>query len=184
MMHGITTWSLPNYWSVANTLGMSITAGEDQAGVREEPAQASIPPDTFGNRIMLARHMRGLSIREAADLCDIGRGAWTNWERGARPIDILDYVDVISERLKVDKVWLRDGGPLAKPSTQRDRRGRRGSPSPIHRYVSGPGTGNPDRHAAPATRRDVTARRPDDNRPAGHPMISPRRSTTDLGWAA
>lgn len=113
--------------SLAILLGMTATTGEEHRGL--DPAandRPMIPPDTFGNRIMLARHMRALSIREAADLCDIGRGAWTNWERGARPIDMVEHVDVISEKLNVDRDWLLRGGPLARPASRIPRRRGRG----------------------------------------------------------
>lgn len=169
---------------------MNTRTGEDQAGVREVPAQA-IPPDTFGNRIMLARHMyglatigRSLSIREAADLCGIGRGAWTNWERGARPIDMLDHVEVISEKLRVDRVWLRDGGPLARPATRRGRRGR-SEPKVTYSQIGGfPGRGKPFGPAPDATRSSGPGSRPPDHRPAGHPTMFERQAIRDLGWAA
>lgn len=105
-----------------------------------------IPADTFANRLILARALAGhLSIREAADLCKpLGRGAWTNWERGARPADLLETARIISEKLDVDFDWLLFGGPLDGP------RGR-----PILRRIE---------HAdgAPYVR-------PRDSRPKGHP---------------
>lgn len=72
-----------------------------------------IPADTLSNRLTLARKLAGLSIRDAADLCGFGRGAWTNWEKGARPLDLLEITGVIAEKLDVDLDWLRFGGPLA-----------------------------------------------------------------------
>lgn len=112
------TWLLPNGLPLTNTLGMTIT-GEGPATTSQA---RSVPADSFGNRLMLARAHAGhvvyslgriLSIREAADLCGLGRGAWTNWERGARPIGESDIVRIVSEKLGVDPDWLRDGGPLA-----------------------------------------------------------------------
>jgi len=81
------------------------------------PAQRGrIPADTLPNRLMLARAMAGhLSIREAAELCGYGRGAWTNWERGARPLDVIEVVTAIAEKLDCDKEWLLFGGPLTPP---------------------------------------------------------------------
>jgi hypothetical protein len=78
---------------------------------------------------MLARAFAGhLSIREAADLCDIGRGAWTNWEKGARPVDMLDVAEVVSEKLNVSREWLLFGGPLSAPEHRRQlRRTRKGT---------------------------------------------------------
>lgn len=117
---------------------------------------------------MLARAFAGhLSIRDAADKCGIGRGAWTNWEKGARPVEMVEIATAISEGLGVDRDWLIFGGPLAKPEAarRRDRHGRRQitnwypqmtestSPGParpaVHRPSSGPGKSGPN----PATRR-------------------------------
>jgi transcriptional regulator with XRE-family HTH domain len=82
----------------------------------------AIPADTFAARLMLARaHAGHLSIREAADRCGLGRGAWTNWERGALPVGEGQIVKIISESLGVDRDWLLFGGPLAQP----ERRGPR-----------------------------------------------------------
>ena len=81
----------------------------------------SIPTDTFAHRLMLARsHAGHLSIREAADLCGLGRGAWTNWERGARAVDIIEVSEVISEKLGIDRDWLLFGGQLADPRRPRE----------------------------------------------------------------
>lgn len=73
-----------------------------------------IPADTFANRLMLARAQAGhLSIREAAERCGLGRGAWQNWEKGARPDGYDELVSLVAERLGVDREWLRNGGSLA-----------------------------------------------------------------------
>lgn len=84
-----------------------------------------IPADTFAHRLMLARaHAGHLSIREAADRCGLGRGAWTYWEKGGMPLD-LDYViEKISETLDVDPVWLALGGMLGEPEETRRQRAR------------------------------------------------------------
>lgn len=75
-----------------------------------------IPADTLGNRLMLARAYAGhLSIREAADRCGLGRGAWTNWERGARPADVREVVTRVADVLGVDRDWLMWGGALVRP---------------------------------------------------------------------
>lgn len=77
--------------------------------------RGSIPVDSFGNRLMLARaHAGHISIREAADQCGIGRGAWTNWEKGARPVDIIEVAAVVADKLDVDREWLLFGGPLGE----------------------------------------------------------------------
>jgi transcriptional regulator with XRE-family HTH domain len=71
---------------------------------------------------MLARKLAGVSIREAADLCGLGRGAWTKWENGARPLDFLEITGVIAEKLDIDVDWLRFGGQLAGPKGRETRR--------------------------------------------------------------
>lgn len=82
----------------------------------DQQRRGRVPADTLANRLMLARALAGhLSIREAAELCGLGRGAWTNWERGARPADVLEIVPLIAERLDVDEHWLLWGGPLEGP---------------------------------------------------------------------
>lgn len=73
-----------------------------------------IPADSFANRLMLARAFAGhLSIRDAAEMCGLGRGAWTNWEKGAKPADKIEIAEVVSEKLGVDFDWLLFGGQLA-----------------------------------------------------------------------
>jgi len=86
--------------------------GERELAVATPKPRGRIPADTLPNRLMLARKLAGLSIREAADLCELGRGAWTNWENGARPLDALEITGIIAEKLDIDVEWLRFGGPL------------------------------------------------------------------------
>lgn len=92
---------------------MSVNEGERTTA---SAVHGAVPNDSFGNRLMLARaHAGHLSIREAAELCDIGRGAWTNWEKGARPVGLIEIAEVVSEKLGVDRDWLIFGGPLTTP---------------------------------------------------------------------
>jgi transcriptional regulator with XRE-family HTH domain len=116
-----------------------------------------VPVDSLANRLMLARALAGhLSIREAADLCGLGRGAWTKWERGTRPTDLLEIVPIIAEKLDVDEAWLLRGGPLEsatrRPVRRNTRRGRDVA-EPMVRYV-----GLTESMSA-------ATRRPRDNRP-------------------
>lgn len=128
------------------------------------PKRGRIPADTLAHRLMLARAMAGhLSIREAADLCGYGRGAWTNWERGARPLDVLDVVRVVAERLDVDEEWLLFGGPLAGARTSRPR--VRGITRPyLEKVRTGPIDNRPptlgDMANTTGVRRPVRVRRP------------------------
>src|SRR5262245_11706143 len=81
---------------------------------REGRVVARIPADSFGHRLMLSRsHAGNLTIEDAAKRCGFSRQAWTNWERGARPRDLLDVVDQVAEHLQIDHDWLLYGGPLA-----------------------------------------------------------------------
>jgi transcriptional regulator with XRE-family HTH domain len=99
---------------------MTVEPDQSQATVR-----GSIPVDSFANRLMLARaHAGHISIREAADLCGIGRGAWTNWEKGARPVDIIDIAAAVADKLGVDRDWLLFGGQLASVEPRSLRRSR------------------------------------------------------------
>jgi transcriptional regulator with XRE-family HTH domain len=79
---------------------------------RTPEPEPRIPTDSIANRLILARALAGhMSIREAALLCNIGRGAWQNWERGYSTPRIND-VRAIAEGLGVDLTWLAQGGPL------------------------------------------------------------------------
>lgn len=105
----------------------------DDSGNPPLSGQGDVPLDSFGNRLMLARahaRERGIlhtgSIREAADLCGFGRGAWTNWERGARPLELLAVVRRVSEYLDVSYDWLLYGGPLDLPPDRLTNRGGNG----------------------------------------------------------
>lgn len=167
-----------------------------------------IPTDTFGRRLMLARDYAGnLSIREAADLCGIGRGAWTNWERGARPVDMLEVVEIVSEKLKVDRDWLLFGGALTKPESslrsrmatrlRRDteeyggrpvRASRRGPRTPLSALVGGHRHQTGERGSAARPMADMAAHSVDPlSGPVGvgvcttptlaRPAVLPRRTT-------
>lgn len=136
---------------------------------------AKIPADTFANRLILSRAMAGhLSIREAAERCGLGRGAWQNWEKGARPDDYLGLVELIAERLEVDEQWLRDGGSLApaeaqvRPPRWRQNRNKdvfqRAVTRPPGRAISSPMGGRPPnrpaRHSLPSGQRRPAKVRP------------------------
>lgn len=104
----------------------------DTPGDSAPAKSASIPADSFAHRLMLARaHAGHMSIREAAELTGLGRGAWTHWEKGGMPVDLDYVVETISEKLGVDPVWLLDGGALAE-SEPRRRRTRWSTVRPTH----------------------------------------------------
>jgi transcriptional regulator with XRE-family HTH domain len=146
---------------------MSIETGEERGAA--QTARGGIPADTFANRLILARAFAGhLSIRDAAEMCRIGRGAWTNWEKGARPIDMLGTVEIISEKLGVDADWLLNGGPLSGGRRTRwalDRHDRRNGES----VVTAPYLAAPE---STSDRRGSLSR----GRPPGRPDVNRRPS--------
>lgn len=166
-------------------LGMSI-AGEGHAGVREVPAQArNVPRDAFAIRLKAVRYDAGdLTIEQAATKAGQLNQNWSNWEHGVKPRDLDEIVAAISEAFGVDRIWLMYGGPLAKPVTRRDRRGRSTTKLDYPRIVDFPGRVRPFGPASDATRSSGPGSRPPDRRPDGHPTMSFRRLTGDLGWAA
>jgi transcriptional regulator with XRE-family HTH domain len=90
---------------------------EREGAAHSEQRKGRRPTDTFAARLVLSRHLAGhLSIREAAEMCGLGRGAWTNWERGARPsageYDMVDVCQLVADKLDIDREWLLFGGPL------------------------------------------------------------------------
>jgi transcriptional regulator with XRE-family HTH domain len=138
-------------------------------------AKRAIPVDSFAHRLMLARaHAGHLSIREAAERCGFGRGAWTNWEKGTVPLDLEYVAEVIAEKLGVDETWLVIGGGLA---AERERSRRWSTVRPAHHTRTSPGSqatvaklqaaDRPMPAAVSASPGRGSAGRPRDNRPKG-----------------
>jgi transcriptional regulator with XRE-family HTH domain len=138
----------------------------DAAAQTTAASHGRIPADTFATRLMLARAQAGhISIREAADLCGIGRGAWTNWEKGAQPESYEDLTDLIAERLNCDRDWLRHGGALRPAEATEGRK-------PRWRRVASPSTCKPSKADRPMPARPIEGRassRPADRRPPSGP---------------
>lgn len=93
------------------------TTGPGEGAERElappDERPGDIPADTFSNRLILARvHAGWLTVKEAAERCSLNYGSWSNWERGARPRDLLDVAQKIADGLRIDYEWLLFGGPL------------------------------------------------------------------------
>lgn len=133
---------------------------ERQDAPERAPARRTgrIPADTFRIRLRLVRIDAGdLTVKQAATKCGLNYGSWSKWERGARPHDILDVVQRISDGLDIDYEWLLFGGPL---TGDRSRPTRRGSDHTTTKY-------------------QAATVRPTDNRPTGrtnHAALSgPRR---------
>ena len=83
---------------------------------REGRVVTTIPTDTFAHRLLLVRAHHGhMTVKDAAARCGLNYGAWSKWEHGALPRDILDVTDAIAEGLDVDRDWLLHGGPLTAP---------------------------------------------------------------------
>jgi len=122
---------LPTVVRDRHTLCMTATAGEphDAANVVPQTQETTgrrrgrRPADTFAVRLILARHLEGVSIKEAAERTGLHYATWSTWERGRRPADILDVAQRIADALDIDEEWLLFGGPLEGP------RGRRVRPS-------------------------------------------------------
>jgi transcriptional regulator with XRE-family HTH domain len=117
-----------------------------------------VPADTFANRLLLARRMNGLTIKQAAALIADGdesdvASSWSNWENGRRPRDAPETIRLIAAALDVDQEWLMFGGPL--------------SPSAPPRRV-------PKRSADTRTPYVRRAGRPTDTRPNGRPTTGQR----------
>jgi transcriptional regulator with XRE-family HTH domain len=74
---------------------------------------AWIPVDDLATRLLVLRHQRGLSQREAADRCGITYGAWQSMEDGRQARGLDQKVAKIADALGVDREWLMWGGPLA-----------------------------------------------------------------------
>jgi len=139
---------------------------------------------------MLARaHAGHISIREAADLCDLGRGAWTNWEKGARPYDKQEIAEIVAEKLGVNYDWLLNGGALEAPARRPSRRTLTRSVSATANPALAWPAVPPREHIVRTTpdrpivipRRDpvrpvssipASRRRPVSVRPAGRPMVA------------
>lgn len=91
---------------------------DDTAKVVDESSAAPEgrrPADTFAVRLVLARHLNGMTISDAAQASGLNDATWSTWEAGRRPRDLLDVCRRIAEGLDIDFNWLLLGGPLAGP---------------------------------------------------------------------
>jgi transcriptional regulator with XRE-family HTH domain len=145
---------------------MSTPTGEEREAAKLAPTdkpRGRIPSDTFANRLVLARKLAGLTIRDAAKAAGLNYGSWSNWENGMRPADILDVTERISDALDIDREWLLFGGALEGP------RGR-----PVRPATKRPGTDTLHYPSAPV--------RPSSTRPtAGRPKTRTDRRAPNVG---
>jgi hypothetical protein len=153
-----------------------MTAPEERETANPAPTgrrPGRIPADTFSNRLLLARALAGhVSIREAALMTGLNRGAWEGWERGRRPRDILDTAQRIAELLDVDEHWLLFGGPLAGArGVPTERRGP--LPREYRELARRPRPGRPNNRPA-SGQRPPQPPRPEQRRPVriSHPAAA------------
>src|SRR6185295_11793625 len=89
-----------------------------------ERPRGRVPADTFANRLLLARRMNGLTIKQAAALLaedeegDLA-SSWSNWENGRRPREAPETIRLIARALDVDEEWLMFGGALSPSAPPR-----------------------------------------------------------------
>lgn len=102
------------------------------------PPRGRIPADTFANRLVLARRLESLTIREAAAKCGLHYATWSTWEGGRRPVDVLDAVQRISEALDIDRDWLLFGGPLLPARGRPTKRRNEGTEWYLHWFDQAP----------------------------------------------
>lgn len=73
------------------------------------------PHDTLSNRLVLLRHERDLSQKEASFRTGVSYGVWQGMEIGRDTRSVDKAVAKIAAALGVDRDWLMWGGPLAGP---------------------------------------------------------------------
>ncbi len=129
-----------------------------------------MPADTFANRLLLARRLNSLTIKQAAaglaerlgiadeDLAS----SWSNWENGRRPRDEAETIRAIASVLDVDEQWLMFGGPLSPAARPRRGSSKRSSVDTLRYRLVTAGTGAGTGKYPPVTER------PTDTRPPGH----------------
>lgn len=151
------SWGVDNQVGVTQIGKMTNQPGDlgDSANLAEgasaRPPSRRRPADTFAVRLILSRHLNGMTIGEAARASGINDATWATWEGGRRPRDILEVCRRISDALDIDYEWLLFGGSLAGPR------------------------GVATRPEGDTSRYPHVPIRPTDNRPIGRPREVPRR---------
>lgn len=162
-----TLLGLPTFEPLWQTSCMTANIGEPQTTAPPAP-QGRIPADTFSARLLLSRHLAGMTIKEAAERCGINDATWATWERGRRPQDKVEVCEAVAEALDINFTWLLIGGHLLGPRGRLTERAERTRAT----YPSG------------AVRADRDSARPGGGRPNGradqHPVMlraaGPRRA--------
>lgn len=128
---------------------------DDTAKVDSPSTTGRRPSDTFAVRLLLVRHLNGLTISEAATAAGLNDATWSTWEAGRRPRDLLDVCARIAAAHDIDEHWLIFGGALAGPRGLPTKR----APEENRRYP------------------EVTVR-PPDNRPSDRSTQGQNRAAT------
>lgn len=79
-----------------------------------QAAEAWIPADTFGMRLVMIRREKGLTVEQAAKAAGIAHPTWSTWERGAHPRDMAKAVAAIATALGVNRDWLMWGATSSR----------------------------------------------------------------------
>jgi transcriptional regulator with XRE-family HTH domain len=134
---------------------MTANPGEPQTTAPDTPRRGRVPADTFSVRLLLSRHLAGLSIKEAAERAGLNDATWATWEAGRRPRDVVEVAQRVALACDVDFNWLLLGGQLDSPM------GR-----PVNRAAKGRGV-NTTWYAPPSAVPAGAAGRPTTSRPKG-----------------
>jgi transcriptional regulator with XRE-family HTH domain len=86
--------------------------GDANANAPNEQRPGRRPADTFGNRLVLAIRLTGLTIKEFAEQAALDDASVSNWTRGMRPRDMVGVSQAISDAHDIEFDWLLLGGPL------------------------------------------------------------------------
>lgn len=108
--------------------------GDANANAPNEPQPGRRPSDSFGNRLVLAIRLTGLTIREFAEQAGLDDASVSNWTRGMRPRDAVAVCQAISDAHDIEFDWLLLGGPLLPARGRPVKRSGRVRPS----YLSPP----------------------------------------------
>lgn len=68
-----------------------------------------VPEDSFGIRLIAIRKAQGWTQEQAAAICEVDDGSWSNWENGSRPRGMDVVVRKIAARTGVNRDWLMWG---------------------------------------------------------------------------
>lgn len=95
-----------------------------------------VPADTLAARVLLIRHEKGWSQREAAIACGVPFGTWQGIELGRGTRDLMKHIAAIAEGSGYDREWIAWGGPLEPPGGGGDGGVRREGIEPPTRWLS------------------------------------------------